>query len=109
MSDPGDNAPTDDSTHPAAGAVLVRDDTAGRYELRRGDEVIAFATFSEAGAVTTIPHTETRPDLRGHGTGAVLVGKVLDELRARGRKVEPRCWFVAEYIELHPEQRDLLA
>ncbi|MCC6438030.1 MAG: N-acetyltransferase [Acidimicrobiales bacterium] len=95
--------------HPADGATLTRNDGDGRYELRRDDELLAIATFHEHGNVTTIPHTETRMDLRGHGIGAVLVAGVLDELRAQGRTVEPQCWFVAQFIDENPAYRDLLA
>lgn len=95
--------------HPADGATVVRNDEAGRYELRRGEELLAIATFHEEGGSVAIPHTETRADLRGNGIGAVLVAGVLDALRAEGRTVQPRCWFVAQFIEENPAYRDLLA
>jgi hypothetical protein len=34
---------------------------------------------------------------------------MLDSIRADGKTVVPRCWFVAEFIDLHPEYADLVA
>jgi len=34
---------------------------------------------------------------------------VLEDVRAQGFKVVPRCPFVADYINRHPEFADLLA
>jgi predicted GNAT family acetyltransferase len=34
---------------------------------------------------------------------------MLDDVRARGHTVVPRCWFVAEFIEQNPSYADLLA
>jgi predicted GNAT family acetyltransferase len=61
------------------------------------------------GDVVVLPHTEIDPARRGHGLGAVLVQGALDDVRARGRTVIPTCWYVREYLDLHPDQADLLA
>jgi len=41
--------------------------------------------------------------------GAVLVRHALDDVRAKGRTIVPTCWFVAEFVDLHPEYADLVA
>ena len=88
---------------------LHRNEPAGRYELELDGELVAIATFHDAERVTVIPHTEVAAARRGHGIGAILVEAVLDDLRARGRTVEPRCWYVAQFISENPRYADLVA
>ncbi|MFN0026919.1 MAG: GNAT family N-acetyltransferase [Acidimicrobiales bacterium] len=94
---------------PSTAAVLTRNEQAGRYELALDGELVAVAHFVEQGELTIVPHTEVSPTRRGQGIGAVLVGAVLDDLRQRGHRVEPQCWYVQEFIDLHPEYSELLA
>lgn len=94
---------------PAPGTELRRNEPAGRYELLEAGAVIAIAAFHEHDGVTIVPHTEVLPARRGQGIGAVLVGGVLDDLRARGQRVVPQCWYVAQYLREHPEDADLVA
>ncbi len=90
-------------------AVVTRNQEASRYELALAGELVAVAHFVEQGDIITVPHTEVSPSRRGQGLGAVLVGAMLDDLRQRGHRVEPQCWFVQEFIELHPEYSELVA
>jgi predicted GNAT family acetyltransferase len=81
-----------------------------RYELVIDDEVVGIADYhmGDEGALV-FPHTQIDPSHRGQGLGAVLVAGALDDVRARGARVIPRCWYVAQYIHDHPEHHDLLA
>jgi len=91
------------------GPVLRRLDDAGRYELELDGVTVAHATFQRLTAdVIVIPHTEVDPARRGHGIGALLVGAVLDDVRRRGERVVPRCWYVGQYLDEHPEHLDLV-
>ena len=82
----------------------------GRYELYVDGELTGVADYHpEPGGAVVLPHTEIAADRRGRGLGAVLVRGVLDDLRAEGRTVVPRCWYVAEYIAGHPEDADMVA
>ena len=80
-----------------------------RYELVDGDEVLGFADYRERGDDLEFPHTVIDPSQRGRGLGALLVRGALDDVRAQGRKVIPTCWFVAEFIGLHNDYKDVLA
>ena len=80
-----------------------------RYELLIDDELVGIADYQERDGVLVIPHTEIVAERRGNGLGDVLVQGALDDVRARGQKVVPACWFVREYVERHPEAADLLA
>jgi len=46
--------------------------------------------------------------LQGQGLGAVLVRAALDDVRQRGARIVPSCWYVAEFIAEHPEDADLV-
>jgi predicted GNAT family acetyltransferase len=90
--------------------LVRRNDDAGRYELVIDDRDDGIADFELVDdAKMRLPHTEIDAQQRGRGLGAILVRGVLDDARARGVTVIPACWFVREYIDLHPDQEDLLA
>lgn len=89
----------------------VRDvEELSRYELVLDGRIVGIADYRVIGGdVVVIPHTEIAPHLRGQGLGEQLVEGVLDDIRAQGRRVVPRCWFVAEFIENHHDYGDLVA
>ena len=86
-----------------------RNDEKGRYELIREDRVVGFADFHGEGDRVVFPHTVIDSNLRGNGFGAELVRGALDDIRERGERVVPRCWYVAQFIDENPEYADLLA
>ena len=89
--------------------AVTRNDERSRYELVVDGALVGIADFDANDAVLVLPHTEIDPSRRGQGLGAVLVGGVLADVRARGERVVPTCWYVREYLDLHPEEADLLA
>jgi predicted GNAT family acetyltransferase len=93
--------------------VEVRhNDALSRYELLVGGELVGRATYEASGAdseVLVFPHTVIDPEYRGQGLGARLVRGALDDVRMSGRRVVPRCWYVAAFIDEHPDYADLLA
>jgi predicted GNAT family acetyltransferase len=80
-----------------------------RYELVDHDNVVGIADYREVGERLIFHHTHVTRALRGNGKGEQLVKGALDAARAAGKTVVPQCWFVAEFIDLHPEYADLLA
>jgi predicted GNAT family acetyltransferase len=88
---------------------VTRNDEAGRYELFVDGHRVAIADFQVEGDVVVMPHTVVDPAQRGRGLGEVLVAAALDDVRSAGRTVVPACWFVAEFIDSHPDYRDLRA
>jgi predicted GNAT family acetyltransferase len=86
-----------------------RADERSRYELVVDGELLGVCDYAERGNLVLFPHTEIAYEHRGKGLGEELVRRALEDVRARGQKVVPGCWFVAEYFELHPEEADLLA
>ncbi|MBD0328684.1 MAG: N-acetyltransferase [Thermoleophilia bacterium] len=80
-----------------------------RYELRLGERVVGSLDYrTEPGALLLV-HAEIEPASRGHGLGSRLVAGALDDVRARGLTVVPRCSFVASFVARNPEYADLVA
>jgi predicted GNAT family acetyltransferase len=91
-------------------ATEVRNDEArSRYELVRDGQVLGIADYRIEGDEVVFPHTEIDPAHRGQGLGEQLVQGAMEHVRTTGRTVVPRCWFVVEFLELHPEFADLRA
>ena len=89
-------------------AIEVRNNVArSRYELAIDDQLVGIADYRVVGDVVVFPHTEIERTRRGQGLGAQLVQYALDDVRATNRRVEPQCWYVAEFIAEHPEYADL--
>jgi predicted GNAT family acetyltransferase len=88
---------------------VTRDDRRSRYELTVDGSTVGIADFVVQGDRVVMPHTVIDPTRRGQGLAAVLVAEALDDIRSSGRTVVPTCWYVAEFIEAHPEYGDLLA
>ena len=84
-------------------------DEAGRYEVRVDGELAGFADRTVRDGVMVLPHTVVDPAFRGRGLAAHLVRHALDDARDRGLGVVPSCWYVAQYIDDHPADQDLLA
>ena len=85
----------------------VTDNTAhSRYELAM-EGAVAFIDHVKEGDAVAFMHTEVPEAMAGKGIGSKLVRSALDDARSRGFKVVPRCPFVREYIERHPEYQDI--
>jgi predicted GNAT family acetyltransferase len=82
---------------------------ASRYELWEDGAVVGIADYrpGEAG-VLVFPHTEIARDRRGNGLGEVLVRGALDDVRARGLRIVPACWFVEEFVRANPAYAELV-
>jgi predicted GNAT family acetyltransferase len=79
-----------------------------RYVLSLDGDVVGRADYVRRGDCVVIPHTQISPAHRGQGLGARMVRFALDDIRARGLRVEPACPFVSAYLAKHPEYNDLL-
>ena len=87
----------------------VLDNTAERrYEMKL-DGGTAFIDYTVAGSVRTLTHAEVPVALRGGGVAARLTSGALDLVRSQGIKVVPRCPYVVNFMDRHPQYQDLLA
>jgi hypothetical protein len=90
--------------------IEVRDNPEkSRYELLEDGKLLGVADYRLMDDKLAFPHTEIVPGRRNQGLGEQLVQGALDDVRRRGAKVVPMCWFVAEFLEEHPEYADLRA
>ncbi len=55
-------------------------------------------------ASTFVPET-----LRERGIASALVRRALEYAHSQHYRVIPSCWFVKQFVERHPEYRDLIA
>lgn len=79
-----------------------------RYVYVVGGEQVGLADYRMAGDAMHIVHTEVCPAQRGSGLGARLVQRVLDAVREETHyRVVADCPFVAEFIDRHPQYRQL--
>ena len=85
-----------------------RNDDKSRYEILVDGQLAGLADFHERGGAVVFPHTEIDTRLRGRGLGAVLVKGALDDVATTGKPVVPACWYVAQFIDEHPEYKQLL-
>jgi predicted GNAT family acetyltransferase len=80
-----------------------------RYEMMADDgQMIGFADYREQPGAVVLPHTVVEPGHEGQGLGGQLARFALDDIRASGRKVLPRCSFIAAWIQRHPDYADMV-
>jgi uncharacterized protein len=79
-----------------------------RYEAFAGDRLAGVVEYRLRAGQVVFLHTEVLPAFEGQGIGSRLAAGVLDDARARGLAVVPRCPFIAAYIRRHPEYGDLV-
>jgi len=89
--------------------AVVRNTDENRFELRQGDELLSFATYSMRGNTVVIPHVETVAAHRGNGHADRLMEGTLSIIGADDQTVAPLCPFAAGYIRDNPNHHDLLA
>lgn len=87
---------------------VVNNTGASRYEMPV-DGSQAILVYRRDGAVLHLVHTEVPPELEGRGLASRLVQGALDDIRARGEKIVPRCSYVSAWLRRHPDYQDLVA
>ncbi len=89
-------------------ASVTDDRDAHRYEIHTDGDLAGFAVYRLGPARIDLVHTEIDDRFAGRGLASVLIGHVLEDVRARGLALYPYCPFVRGYLQRHPEQRDLV-
>jgi len=80
-----------------------------RYEARLDGTLAGWVDYGRVQTRLVALHTEVLPEFGGRGIASALVRRVLDDARAAGGTVTPRCPLFASHFQRHPEDRDLLA
>ena len=73
------------------------------------DGQIAVAEFTLSPGALTVTHVIVPPSLRGGGVASSLAAHVVEHARRENLKIQPQCPFMADWMEKHPETRDLIA
>jgi predicted GNAT family acetyltransferase len=82
--------------------------SAHRYEAEVAGH-LAVAEYTPEGDRLVFTHTFVPPELRGRGVAEKLVRTALEDARQAGKKVVPRCSYVAVFIRRNPEFQPLTA
>ena len=80
----------------------------GRYELRKGDQVLGYADAVPRGDCVLLPYVYIDPPLRGGNLGTELLHEALQDLRSKDLKVVPICPFVVAFFKRHAEYADMV-
>lgn len=80
-----------------------------RYEARIGEDLAGWVDYGRVRDRLVALHTEVLPEFGGRGIASALVRRVLDDVRAAGGSITPRCPFFVAHFQRHPEDADLLA
>jgi predicted GNAT family acetyltransferase len=78
-----------------------------RYEIVVDGDIAGYAAYVDEDGRRIFTHTKVDPDYEGQGIGSALAAGALDDVRARGLRIVPRCPFITEYIGRHHEYADL--
>ena len=96
---------------PAGGPPLAIEDRPDerRYVALLGDQLVGWVDYGRVGSRLVALHTEVPPEFGGRGIATKLVRRVLDDARAAGWTITPRCPLFAAHFQRHPEDADILA
>lgn len=86
---------------------VVNNTEENRFEIDLGDGM-AVAEYTLLGKGIIFTHTEVPEEHEGEGVGSRLAAGALDYAREQGWTVYPLCPFIRDWIDRHPEYRDLL-
>jgi predicted GNAT family acetyltransferase len=87
---------------------VVDDRLRSRWEARVDGDLAGVAAYERSEGVITFTHTVVADAFEGQGIGSALARTALDDARAEGLAVVPRCPFIAGWIEHHPAYADLV-
>jgi|SRR5580658_5218586 predicted GNAT family acetyltransferase len=79
-----------------------------RFETEIGAQT-AFLNYRLVSGIITLTHTEVPSSLNGRGIGTALAKAALDYAVENHLRVVPRCPFVADYVQAHPQYQSILA
>lgn len=88
--------------------TVTQNEDANRFEARVDGELAGILDYRLAGSVATMPHTAVEPRFEGHGIGSALVSTAVDVAKQRHWTIVPTCWFVAGWIDRHPDAQQLV-
>ena len=89
--------------------IPVRDNVEKKRFETEIEGQTAFVDYIRHGDMMWLTHTEVPKALEGRGVGSALVKYVLDYAATNSLNVVPKCPFISEYIDSHPEYAGLVS
>lgn len=93
---------------PETDIVVRKDDASRLYEALIGGRVGGSLAFETTGGKISLTHSYVDPELRHRGIASALAHFALDDLKRTGQRAGVYCGFVADYVDNHPEWRDVV-
>ncbi|WP_194420483.1 GNAT family N-acetyltransferase [Microbacterium abyssi] len=91
------------------GFLVTDEKDASRYTLTRDGVLVSALDYRDDGKTIALTRAFTIPTFRGHGYAAKVVAGAVADIESRGeRRVDPVCWYVAEWFAQNPEHAGLL-
>lgn len=91
------------------GFLVTDEKDASRYTLTRDGVLVSVLDYRDDGKTIALTRAFTIPTFRGQGHAAKVVAGAVADIENRGdRKVEPVCWYVAEWFAQNPGHEKLL-
>jgi uncharacterized protein len=81
----------------------------GAFVIERDGKRLAALSYTVAGAIVILDHTDVDDELRGTGTGRKLVEEAVAWARAEKQRLMPLCPFARSVFDKTPEFGDVLA
>ena len=80
----------------------------GAWVIERDGQTLAELSYTTAGSLVILDHTDVNDSLRGTGSGKKLVEEAVRWARGAGVKLMPLCPFAKSVFDKNPELRDVL-
>lgn len=94
---------------PMSDVTIVDLPQTSRYELSVDGQRAGILTYRLTDGLIVLTHIVIDEAHGGQGLGGRLAQYALDDARARGLRVEPRCGYIRGWLARHPDYADLVA
>jgi uncharacterized protein len=80
----------------------------GAWLIERDGRILAELSYTTAGSIVILDHTDVSDALRGKGAGKQLVEAAVQWARGAHVKLMPLCPFAKSVFDKNPQLRDVL-